>query len=74
MLKTSQIGSIAYKKYLVILRSKIFSYNFDKSKNQDVYKRCLGYAYTEKFLDSKDMPVKTLKSGKYLTFVVDGVP
>ena len=34
----------------------------------------MGYAYAEKYLDSKDMPVKTLKGGRYFTFVVDGQP
>jgi hypothetical protein len=77
MLKTSQIGSIAYKKYLVILRSKIFSFNFDKSKNEDVYKRCVGYAYSEKMLEvSIDMQTNLSfkKTGKHFTFVVDSVP
>ena len=78
MLSTNQIGSIAYKKYLVILRSKIFSFNFDKSSNEDVYKRCIGYAYSEKMLEfNKDMLTYGhlfKSSGKHFTFVVNGVP
>ena len=73
MMKTSQISQIAYKKYLVFLREKLFEYNFDKSQHIDVYYRLMGYAFINKVVVAKDLDLK-IKSESYFIFVVDGEP